>query len=462
MRTHQHIVAAWIPLAALAAALGMPDRAVAQTADEYVLILLDRSASMGDAAVTGAVTPTFWDNALAAAQSRVHQDKLTLKGDARPTRAYAVWTFFDDTCSSCPSKVCGCPNTQKNVKQLWPQAVADCGTGEGGGYESATDMCVFASGGAGDKMYDQLKNKVLPGLSKQRPGSHGNTPLADSLCYAVERLQRAAHDKPKIIELETDGGETSSSSPCAGFGSVALPDDSFDHKRDGWGLTSGSWQENFLRRTIRIGRFMPRPDDPTANASQEKAAVKFARGVLLPGERLLSTLSFRTDLHYAICDPASPSSTPCADTDRSADIPARELFAKTGPKRPSILGHEAQDCRRRGRQRLCRRDGPQDHDRQGRVVRASVAASRGCRARRFEPRRLGQPEGREHPAFDLGQGLRQVREQEATAARVTGRPPPPAMRAGADATKRRARHPSSRLLDPIESCALSPSCPWGC
>jgi hypothetical protein len=336
MRTHQHIVAAWIPLAALAAALGMPDRAVAQTADEYVLILLDRSASMGDAAVTGAVTPTFWDNALAAAQSRVHQDKLTLKGDARPTRAYAVWTFFDDTCSSCPSKVCGCPNTQKNVKQLWPQAVADCGTGEGGGYESATDMCVFASGGAGDKMYDQLKNKVLPGLSKQRPGSHGNTPLADSLCYAVERLQRAAHDKPKIIELETDGGETSSSSPCAGFGSVALPDDSFDHKRDGWGLTSGSWQENFLRRTIRIGRFMPRPDDPTANASQEKAAVKFARGVLLPGERLLSTLSFRTDLHYAICDPASPSSTPCADTDRSADIPARELFAKTGPKRPSI------------------------------------------------------------------------------------------------------------------------------
>jgi len=336
MRTHPYVVAAWIPLAAGVAVLGAPGRAHAQSADEYVLILLDRSASMGDAAVTGATTPAFWDNAIAAAQNRVQHDKLTLKGDARPARAYAVWTFFDDTCSKCPSNVCGCPNTQKNVKQIWPLAVGDCGTGKGGAYEGSSDMCVFAAGEAGDKMYDQLKNKVLAGLSKQRPGSHNNTPLAESLCYAVERLQMAAHDKPKVLLLETDGGENSSTTPCSGFGSVPLPGDGFNKKQEGWGLTLGSWQETFLRRTIRIGRFPPRPDDPQANAAQEKAAVSFVRGVLLPAEKLPSTLSLHADLHYAVCDPANPSSTPCADTDRSADLPSRELVAKTGPKRPSI------------------------------------------------------------------------------------------------------------------------------
>jgi hypothetical protein len=324
----------WISLIGLGAALFPTGRARAQAADEYVLILLDRSASMGDAAVTGAATPAFWDGAIAAAQSWVQQDKQTMKGDTRPTRAYALWTFFDDTCGQCPGKVCGCPNTQKNVKQIWPLVATDCGAG--GSFESATEMCLFPAGEAGDKAYDMLKNKVLPALTKQRPDSHSNTPLAESLCFAVERLQIVAHDKPKILVLETDGGDSSSSTACSGFGSVPLPGDVFSKKTEGWGLTAGSWQDNFLRRTIRIGRFSPRPDDPKANASQERSAVNFGRGVLLPGEKLPATLQIHADLHYAICDPASPSSSPCAEADRSGDPPAHELAAKSGSKRPSI------------------------------------------------------------------------------------------------------------------------------
>ncbi|MBN2575804.1 MAG: hypothetical protein JXP73_14655 [Deltaproteobacteria bacterium] len=321
----------------IGAGLGQP--AFAQTADEYVLILLDHSTSMGDLAVTGAPTPTFWDNAIAAAQNWVHHDKLTKQGDARPSRAYAVWTFFDDTCSRCPSKVCGCPNTQKNVRQIWPQRPSDCAAGSGGSFESTTNMCVIAGNEAGDKVYDLLKNKVLASLGKQRPGTHSNTPLAESLCLAVEKLYAAARHKPKLLVLETDGGDSSSVSACSGYGSVPLPGDTFQ-KKESWGLTKGSWQETFLRRIVRMARFPPRPDDPRANAAQEKAAVAFGRGILLPGEKLPSTLRLRADLHYAICDPANPTSAPCGDTDRLADSPARELAAKTGPKIPSIHAGE--------------------------------------------------------------------------------------------------------------------------
>jgi hypothetical protein len=323
-------------VAALVAAGILPGRARAQAADEYVLILVDRSTSMGDSAVSGATTPAFYDNAIAAAQNWVHQDKLARKGDVRPSRAYAVWAFLDDTCSRCPRTVCGCPNTQKNVKQVWPLAAGDCSAGGSSSYETTTGMCVIGGDEAGDKLYDLLKNKVLAGLGKQRPGQHSNTPLAESLCLAVEKLQAAAHDKPKLLLLETDGGDSSSTSACSGYGSVPLAGDAFNKKNEGWGLTIGSWQENFLRRTSRIGRFPPRPDDPTASAAQEKAAITFGRGVLLPAEKLPATLQLRVDLHYAICDPASPSSAPCGEADRLADVPARELAEKTGPKRPSI------------------------------------------------------------------------------------------------------------------------------
>jgi hypothetical protein len=330
-----------ILLVALAAGLA-PAPARAQNADEYVLILLDRSASMGDAAVSGAASPAFWDNAIAAAQSQVHRDQTTLKGDARPARAYAVWTFLDDTCSRCPRNVCDCANTQKNVKQIWPPmsaegkgAPSECTAASGGALEPTSGMCVFASGKAGDKMYELLKHKILPALGKQRPSPQANTPLAESLCLAVEKLQAVAQDRPKTIILETDAGESSSTSACSGFGSVALAGDNFA-KKEGWGLTAGSWQDMFLRRTIRIGRFPPRADDPAKSDAQARAAVRFGRGILLPGEKLPSTLHLRTDLHYAICDPATPTSSPCTEPDRSADPPFRELYAKTGPSRPSV------------------------------------------------------------------------------------------------------------------------------
>ena len=341
MRSWKTLADASMLMTALAAA-SSPSPARAQNADEYVLILLDRSASMGDAAVSGAASPSFWDNAIGAAQNQVHHDKSALKGDARPTRAYAVWTFFDDTCSRCPSNVCGCANTQKNIKQIWPPLDArgkavpsECKTANGGALETTSAMCVFASGKAGDKMYEVLKHKVLPALGKLRPSPQANTPLAESLCLAVEKLQAIAHYKPKTIILETDGGESSSTNACSGFGSVALAGDSFA-KKEGWGLTKGSWQDMFLRRIIRIGRFPPRIDDPAKNDAQERAAVRFGRGILLPGEKLPSTLHLRTDLHYAVCDPASPSSSPCSEPDRSADPPWRELYAKTGPSRPSV------------------------------------------------------------------------------------------------------------------------------
>ena len=331
-------------LTGLCAGLAPASRARAQTADEYVLILLDRSASMGDPAVTGAASPAFWDNAIGATQNWVERDKATLKGDARPSRAYAVWTFQDDTCGSCRGSACQCPNTQKNVKQVWPQlsddggtlVSTDCTRENGGTFEGSTSMCVFAAGAAGDKMYDVLKNKVLAAVAKQRPSTHGNTPLAESLCLAVEKLQASAHDRTKILLLETDGGEGSSASACAGFGSVPLTGNQFNKKVEGWGLTIGSWQETFLRRLSRIGRFPPRLDDPRANAAQEKAAVSFVRGVLLPGEKLPTSFQFRTDLHYAICDPANPSSSPCSEPNRSADSPSRDLSTKGGPVRPSI------------------------------------------------------------------------------------------------------------------------------
>jgi hypothetical protein len=337
MRMTRPLFPAGIPLLTFGVGLvaGAPP-AHAQSADEYVLILLDRSTSMGDSAVAGGNSPSFWDNAVAAAQNWVHQDKQSKKGDKRPARAYAVWTFFDDYCSKSTGTGRGCPNTQQNVKQVWPLSAADCVANKGGSYESSSDMCIIAGAAAGDALYDILTHKVLGGLAKLKPGAQSNTPLADSLCLAVERLHRAAHDKPQTLLLETDGGDSSSTSACAGFGSVALAGNSFNKKNEGWGLTLGSWQENFLRRTIRIGRFPPRPDDPGANAAQQKAAIKFGRGVLLPGERLPQTLQLRADLHYAVCDPANPSGVPCADVDRSADPPSRDLVAKGAPKQTSI------------------------------------------------------------------------------------------------------------------------------
>jgi len=329
-----------LALLAAAVALGPSNLAHAQGADEYVLILLDRSASMGDPAVTGASTPTFWDNAIAAAQNRVQQAKVTWKGEARPTRAYAVWTFLDDTCSKCSPEVCRCPSTQKNIKQIWPTRASDCGGDKGGGYETKTAMCLFDAGKSGDKMYDLLKNKVLGDLAKLRASPHGNTPLAESLCLAIERLYLAPHDKQMILLAETDGGDNSSTTACSGFGSAALSGGVFKKKNEGWGLTRESWQEHFLRRIVRIGRFPPRPNNATANAAQEAAAMKFSRGVLLSGERLPTWLRLQVDLHYAICDPAAPSGAPCGDVDRLADSPPRELAAKTGPKRPSIHAGE--------------------------------------------------------------------------------------------------------------------------
>jgi hypothetical protein len=340
----KNLASASVLLAGLGAGIAPTSHAQAQTADEYVLILLDRSSSMGDAAVTGADGPTFWDNAIAAAQNWVQHDKQTLKGDARPTRAYAVWTFHDDTCGNCRGKACECPNTQKNIHQVWPprdasggtSASSGCTRANGGSFEGLTGMCVFAPNAAGDKMYDLLKNKVLPALAKLRPGSQSNTPLGESLCLAVEKLQASAHDRPKILVLETDGGENSSASACSGFGSVALAGDEFKKRSEGWGLTPGSWQETFLRRLSRIGRFPPRLDNPSANAAQELAAVNFSRRVLRPGEKLPTTFQFRTDLHYAVCDPAKPSSSPCSEPNRIADSPARDVVAKSGPPRASI------------------------------------------------------------------------------------------------------------------------------
>jgi hypothetical protein len=336
MHLTRTILASWLSSLALGAGVLASASARAQSADEYVLILLDRTTSMGDPAVAGATSPTFWDNAIAAAQNWVRQDKLAKKGDARPARAYAVWTFLDDFCSKNSGSGHGCPNTQQNVKQVWPLSAADCVANKGGTYEGSSAMCVIAGEAAGDALYDILTNKVLGGLGKQKPAAQSNTPLADSLCLAMEKLHQVARDKPQLLLLETDGGDSSSASACAGFGSVPLPGDVFNKKSEGWGLTLGSWQENFLRRTIRIGRFPPRPDDPGASAAQQRAAIKFGRGVLLPGERLPQTLRVRADLHYAICDPASPSAVPCADVDRSADPPSRDLVAKGAPKRPSI------------------------------------------------------------------------------------------------------------------------------
>jgi hypothetical protein len=162
MLTSKRSVAVWVLLLSLGAALWPRS---GHAADEYVLILLDRSTSMSDAAVSGASSPAFWDNAVAAAQNWLQHDKLSKPGSSRPARAYAVWTFLDDQCSKCPSKMCACANTQKNIKQLWPAQASDC-AGPGGSFEAASKMCVLAGDETGDRAYDLLKNKVLGGLAK--------------------------------------------------------------------------------------------------------------------------------------------------------------------------------------------------------------------------------------------------------------------------------------------------------
>jgi hypothetical protein len=301
---------------------------------QYVMILLDQTGSMATVADTNSGL-TFWDNAVSAAQAWVNADSNT---SPLPRRAYSVWTFFDNACPGCGG------GTQNGAQQVWPALInngtatssTDCGPSSNSQFEPATGFCVFAGsdpifpygalstrlGDAGDATQTTSIRTVFRAIT-----GVGNTPLADSLCQTLEKLQLATPGNSRILTLETDAGENDSINPCASAVSTTNLDPnatSFNFAALDWGLsvdtTNPSWEAKVMRRAVRINGTGTAPSaNPASNLAAENAAINI--GPIMSGENLPSGSTgygLRIDAHFRICHPSDPP--PCPTTTAFAPV----------------------------------------------------------------------------------------------------------------------------------------------
>jgi hypothetical protein len=147
----------------------------------------------------------------------------------------------------------------------------------------------------------------------------GNTPLADSVCLALEQLRGAAlagSQAKKILTLESDAGENWSAFACKGASS---PDPGFNHFQNGkdgttfkvdWGWQPG-WQLNLTRRAVFLA----------ANPSFAQEANAVATQITNASQGLPADMAIRIDAHYAMCSP----------TDTLAPCPTTSALTVIGP-----------------------------------------------------------------------------------------------------------------------------------
>lgn len=325
----------------------------AQAADEYHVIVLDQTGSMavpgqdhgnlGDGSV--AVHTEVFDNALNATINWLLKDKATAR-NAGNRRAYAVYTFKDDNC---------CGGSQGGLKKIWPVPVGTtapvgCDGNDFSSYEAATGFCLFTdmqsdpydalvrvldsirvSSGDPNNLLSVINTGSEPkggaSYDKVLYGLGPNTALANALCDAAEQLVVAKTTKRLVFTLETDGGENFSPwqtfNACSGTtaGGLAETATSFPKTQADWGLPTGHWQSNSMRRITRFnqpGRFPPPlAGGPAANDAQDKTIIS-AGPITTPPDDVLANSAWRIDVHFAVCDPGYPAVAPCTATSSAA------------------------------------------------------------------------------------------------------------------------------------------------
>ncbi|HLK92464.1 MAG TPA: dockerin type I domain-containing protein [Polyangia bacterium] len=309
--------------------IGYAGRAQAQTQNvQYILILLDQTGSMATISNSVAGT-TFWDDAVSGAQAWVTQDGPNFNGTTLPQRAYAVWNFFDTKC-------CGQTGNQNGAVQIWPAlnsdgstSSTDCGPGTNSTFEKSTGFCIFGANDPATPYFALLSR--LGDFGNSDPTSIrnanraitnvGNTPLADSLCQTMEKLQLSVAAQNRILLLETDAGENDSVNPCAspnGFVNIPSGATAFNKNDVDWDLSGAapgvtpdpvnnpSWEAKVMRRAVRLAGNPPTTIPP--DIASETAAE--ALGPIKPGQDLPPLMSMRVDLHFMICNPGDPAPCP--------------------------------------------------------------------------------------------------------------------------------------------------------
>jgi hypothetical protein len=327
------------------AVLASSARAQTAAADDYISIVLDQTGSMNDIGVdegTGVTSSlTMFDNAVSGAQNWVSTDQALF---SKRRRAYAIFTFKDDTCCGGTQ---GSSTTDLNLTQLrqvWPRSTSpDCNSSTHGTYENSTGYCLFnandvnpyafllttldglrpaqttaAGPVGGDPNGDLLPIQGGTGGATFDTAAFGlgpNTPLADSFCDALERLQilNGATTKQKIFIFESDGGEDFSTSACSGpSGGLAGGSTSFSFSVADIGLTAGSWQDNTMRRATRLVSFSPVLGGLAANQVEDKMAInKGAINYSATADNVPPNMAWRFDIFFSICDSAFPALAPC-------------------------------------------------------------------------------------------------------------------------------------------------------
>jgi len=368
-------------------------QAQAATTYEYSVIILDQTGSMNDPG-TVAGTPqngmpvganTMFDNSITAAINWVYTDMTASDVAGGRKYNYAIYTFKDDTC--CGGTQGKDPVTSPALRKIWPsktKPTLNCSgtaTGTTSHYVATDGFCYMD----GDDGYSQVID-ILNSLRKQQVASgqtiggdpngllssidmgkvtdkggasydtenYGmgpNTPLATSLCQAVDNLKIASGTQYLTLTLETDGNENYSAyeslHACAGAGDTSTQT-SFTKTVADWGQTAGSWQNNVTRRIVRLVSAPPSATNTLAqNDVQQTTAINLTHtgfgSAIVPSSSTLkedvpSQSAWRVDVHYSICDTAyAGSPAPCTPVTSSAvAAPLATMHALLSSEQPVL------------------------------------------------------------------------------------------------------------------------------
>lgn len=198
---------------------------LSSTATEHVMILLDQSGSM--------TANDMWDGAVNAAGEWVQDASPASGGTSIVPRAYSVWTFHQY-------------QEQDGIRQVWPPV----GDSSCSALDDTTGECVLQTRAD----YIALQEALDEIRKSYRPSVAPLTPLAQSMCEALDWLSTLPGHR--TIILQSDGGENASDSmsDCFGerlndwgeFGEPEVPAD--------WENFPASWQRNVLRRAVHLSK----------------------------------------------------------------------------------------------------------------------------------------------------------------------------------------------------------------
>jgi hypothetical protein len=249
---------------------------------EFVAILLDETGSMTLPGTVDSIDR--WDDAINAAAALVGVDALT----PFVPRAYAIRTFKRG-------------GGQDGIQQVWPTGDSDCSD-----FDATTGFCRLAT--ADD--YNALV-QTLEDLRESRRAVVGpNTPLAESLCEAVESLRTLPGRKRLMLESDGDENASLDTHPC--FGAPSGDFDIWDLSQLDWGMTVGSWQAKVIRRAARV----------------RLSITEAVRGVLTARDAFAADFTWQVGIHFALIDPnglVAQTNTRADVEDSNTSSPSRSI-----------------------------------------------------------------------------------------------------------------------------------------